>query len=54
MNTSVYTKVQTVRDFYAFYDLTWRKGVTGVMSQKFFIMENMQTLDLQKKSYAWQ
>lgn len=34
MNTTVYTKVQAVRDFCSFYDITWRKGVTGVMSQK--------------------
>jgi len=34
MNTTVYAKVQAVRDFCSFYDITWRKGVTGVMSQK--------------------
>ena len=36
MNTTVYTKVQTVQDFCAFYDLTWRKDVTGIISQKVF------------------
>ena len=34
MNTTIYSKVQAVRDFCSFYDITWRKGVTGVMSQK--------------------
>ena len=34
MNTTVYTKVQGVRDFCSFYDISWRKGVSGVMSQK--------------------
>jgi len=34
MNTTVYAKVQAVRDFCSFYDITWRKGVTGIMSQK--------------------
>ena len=34
MNTTVYSKVQAVRDFCSFYDITWRKGVSGVMSQK--------------------
>ena len=34
MNTVVYTKVQAVRDFCSFYDITWRKGISGVMSQK--------------------
>ena len=32
MNTTVYAKVQAVRDFCSFYDITWRKGVTGIMS----------------------
>jgi len=32
--TVVYTRVQGIRDFCAFYDITWRKGVRGVMSQK--------------------
>ncbi|MBS3922361.1 MAG: HTH domain-containing protein [Nitrosarchaeum sp.] len=34
MNTIVYKKVQAVRDFCSFYDITWRKGISGVMSQK--------------------
>ena len=34
MNTTVYAKVQAIRDFCSFYDITWRKGVTGIMSQK--------------------
>ncbi len=34
MNTTVYAKVQAIRDFCSFYDVTWRKGVTGIMSQK--------------------
>lgn len=34
MNTIIYTKVQGVRDFCSFYDITWRKGVSGGMSQK--------------------
>jgi len=34
MNTTVYVKVQAVRDFCSFYDITWRKGISGVMSQK--------------------
>lgn len=34
MNTTVYAKVQAVRDFCSFYDIAWRKGVTGIMSQK--------------------
>lgn len=34
MNTAVYNKVQAVRDFCSFYDITWRKGVSGIMSQK--------------------
>jgi len=34
MNTTVYNKVQAVRDFCSFYDITWRKGVSGIMSQK--------------------
>lgn len=33
-NTTVYSKAQAVRDFCSFYDITWRKGVSGVMSQK--------------------
>jgi hypothetical protein len=34
MNTTVYSKVQAIRDFCSFYDITWRKGISGVMSQK--------------------
>jgi len=34
MNTAVYSKVQGVRDFCSFFEITWRKGVSGVMSQK--------------------
>ena len=34
MNTTVYVKVQGVRDFCSFYDITWRRGISGVMSQK--------------------
>jgi len=34
MGTTVYIKVQAVRDFCSFYDISWRKGVSGVMSQK--------------------
>jgi len=34
MNSTIYVKVQGVRDFCAFYDITWRKGVRGIMSQK--------------------
>jgi len=34
MNTAVYSRVQAVRDFCAFYDITWKKGTTGIMSQK--------------------
>jgi len=34
MNTTVYIKVQAIRDFCSFYDITWRRGVKGVMSQK--------------------
>jgi len=30
----VYTRVQAVRDFCGFYNITWRKGVGGIMSQK--------------------
>jgi len=30
----VYTRVQGVRDFCGFYNITWRKGVGGIMSQK--------------------
>lgn len=33
-NTAIYSKVQGVRDFCSFYGITWRKGVSGVMSQK--------------------
>lgn len=32
----VYTRVQAVRDFCGFYNITWRRGVGGVMSQKVF------------------
>lgn len=34
MHTTVYNKVQAVQDFCSFYDITWRKGISGVMSQK--------------------
>ena len=34
MNTSIYNKVQAVRDFCSFYDITWKRGISGVMSQK--------------------
>lgn len=34
LNTAVYSRVQAVRDFCAFYDITWKKGTTGIMSQK--------------------
>jgi len=34
LNTSVHRRVQAVRSFCAFYDITWNKGVTGIMSQK--------------------
>jgi len=34
LNTAVYSRVQAVRDFCGFYDLTWKKGTTGIMSQK--------------------
>jgi len=34
MNQTLYPKVQAVRDFCSFYDITWKKGVSGVMSQK--------------------
>ena len=34
MNSTIYVRVQGVRDFCAFYDITWRKGVKGIMSQK--------------------
>jgi len=34
MSSTIYTRVQGVRDFCAFYDITWRKGVRGIMSQK--------------------
>jgi len=30
----VYTRVQAIRDFCGFYNITWRKGVVGIMSQK--------------------
>jgi hypothetical protein len=30
----VYQKVQGVRDFCGFYNMTWRRGVGGIMSQK--------------------
>lgn len=30
----VYTRAQAVRDFCGFYNITWRRGVGGVMSQK--------------------
>ncbi|MDH3385404.1 MAG: hypothetical protein OEL77_05270 [Nitrosopumilus sp.] len=33
-NTGIYFRVQGVRDFCGFYDLTWKKGTTGIMSQK--------------------
>ncbi len=32
--TGVYTRVQAVRDFCAFYNIFWPRGVRGVMSQK--------------------
>lgn len=32
--TGIYRRVQAVRDFCSFYDLTWRRGVNGIMSQK--------------------
>jgi hypothetical protein len=31
---TIYIRVQGVRDFCAFYDITWRRGMSGVMSQK--------------------
>ncbi len=34
MNTSIYGRVQAVRDFCSFYDITWRRGISGIMSQK--------------------
>lgn len=34
MNTSIYNRVQAIRDFCSFYDITWRRGVSGIMSQK--------------------
>ena len=34
MNSTIYVRVQGVRDFCALYDITWRKGVRGIMSQK--------------------
>ncbi len=34
MCSTIYTRVQGVRDFCAFYDITWRKEVRGIMSQK--------------------
>ncbi len=30
----VYFKVQAVRDFCGFYGITWRRGITGIMSQR--------------------
>ena len=33
-NTSVYSRVQAVRDFCSFYELTWKKGTSGIMSQR--------------------
>ncbi len=33
-NTMIYFRVQGVRDFCAFYGITWRRGVGGIMSQK--------------------
>ena len=36
MNSTIYTRVQGVRDLCAFYDVTWRKGVSGIMSQKIY------------------
>ena len=32
--TVIYQRVQGIRDFCAFYDVTWKKGTTGIMSQK--------------------
>lgn len=32
--TAVYMRVQAIRDFCAFYDMVWKKGTTGIMSQK--------------------
>jgi hypothetical protein len=34
MGFAIYIRVQGIRDFCAFYDITWRKGITGIMSQK--------------------
>jgi len=34
MGFAIYIRVQGIRDFCAFYDITWRKGISGVMSQK--------------------
>ena len=34
LNTAVYSRVQAVRDFCSFYDLTWKKGSSGIMSQR--------------------
>ncbi len=30
----IYFRVQGIRDFCSFYDITWKKGTTGIMSQK--------------------
>lgn len=32
--TIIYFRVQGIRDFCSFYDITWKKGTTGIMSQK--------------------
>lgn len=34
LGTGIYTRVQAVRDFCAFYNIFWPRGVNGVMSQK--------------------
>lgn len=34
ITVTMYNKVQAVRDFCSFYDITWRRGVSGIMSQK--------------------
>ena len=34
LNMAIYSRVQAVRDFCSFYDLTWKKGTSGIMSQK--------------------
>ena len=34
VHITMYNKVQAVRDFCGFYEITWRRGVSGIMSQK--------------------